>query len=516
MAPISSASVHGLSSWFCRLLLVTGLHLPACNAIVERNQNPATVRTTLGVVHGATDSSVRRFTVPYALPPVGSRRFKDPQPIASLNKLVLIPNSVSQALRHHGGSFLLGSSSASGLDGSALASAHDILVVTVQTRLGVLGYLRNSRLDIQGNFGLKDMVAALTFVQRHISAFGGDSSRVTLAGQSSGAEMVKTLLVTPAASSLFHRAILHSPPLDLTDQTATQASAIGQLIADQLECSTPSCLRSRSISKLLAVQESIVALGQSGQLQGLRMTDSFLRPVVDGRLVTRDFVDVTKHRQALIDSGKRLILTTMKDDAALGTFALFPQPQPPAAFAPAVQAIYGPRASDIIRSGIYTPAAAPDAARESMTRVGTDFTWRCPVHQTALNLTAAGHADIYVARFDRGISYLSGAVAFTASKATHEDDILAVFGPLDPSSLSSAQQNLVQEVQSRWAAFVKTGSPNTAQHSDWTAVKSGGPSGSGGILNVLRLGGGTNEESVFVDELNDAACAIGTGVYRPF
>ncbi|KAK4049035.1 hypothetical protein OIV83_004396 [Microbotryomycetes sp. JL201] len=399
----------------------------------------------------------------------------------------------------HGGSFIQGSATGHGLDGSRLASRQNIVVITVQTRLGVLGYLRNAKLGFSGNYGLKDLVASLTF--------GGDPTRITVAGQSSGAELVKTLLVTPSAATLFHRVILQSAPLDYTDQSNEIGNRIGQMVATQLDCPTPACMRSKPVSRIIDSQSQIVALGQSGQLPGLRLTESFFRPVVDGQLVKHDFRQAMARSQHLASSDKSVMMTVMKDDAALGIFGLFPEPQSPAVFEPIVHATYGERASDIIASNVYTPAndlRYADATRDAMASLGTDFTWLCPVQQVAINMTTTGHAPIYFAQFDSGISYLNGSVPYTRDKATHEDDILTVFGTAG-SSMTDKQQTLVTEVQARWGAFVRGGSPNTAEFRSWLPVQASGN------LNVLKLGNSTTGRSILGGNmLRPEACSIGS------
>jgi para-nitrobenzyl esterase len=105
----------------------------------------------------------------------------------------------------HGGGFTVGFSNA--FDGEHFATTNDVVVVTLNYRLGSLGWLGG------GNYGLLDVAAALRWVQANIAAFGGDPARVTLAGQSAGALIAYDLMVSPLGEGLFHQAILESPPL---------------------------------------------------------------------------------------------------------------------------------------------------------------------------------------------------------------------------------------------------------------------------------------------------------------
>src|SRR5439155_22586403 len=109
----------------------------------------------------------------------------------------------------HGGAFQSGSGSLGLYNGARLAARGDVVVVTINYRLGVLGWLASDELD-GGNWGLLDQVEALRWVNRNIEAFGGDPSNVTIFGQSAGSVSVSTLLGTPAAKGLFHKAIAES------------------------------------------------------------------------------------------------------------------------------------------------------------------------------------------------------------------------------------------------------------------------------------------------------------------
>lgn len=113
----------------------------------------------------------------------------------------------------HGGSFKDGGASDPAIDGSKLAQATGSIVVVVQYRLGILGYLPPTSQSSNMNLGVRDVIAALQFIKDSVGCMGGDSGRITLAGHSSGGTMVRNLLATPSASNLFEGAILESDPM---------------------------------------------------------------------------------------------------------------------------------------------------------------------------------------------------------------------------------------------------------------------------------------------------------------
>lgn len=217
-----------------------------------------TVRTQSGEVRGASDRGSRRWLgIPYAGPTGGDARWQPPQPVSawqgirdctqfgdiaeqpetplfpkldavtpsenclSLNiwapETVDSPAGLPVAVWIHGGGFIIGASAQPTYDGSALARQGNLVVVTINYRLGVFGFLDFTALvgssdRFFSNVGLRDIVAALTWVRENIAGFGGDPNRVTVLGQSAGAAAITTLMTMPTAQGLFHQAIAQSPP----------------------------------------------------------------------------------------------------------------------------------------------------------------------------------------------------------------------------------------------------------------------------------------------------------------
>lgn len=131
----------------------------------------------------------------------------------------------------HGGAYVLGSSSQPLYDGQRLATSGDVLIVTLNYRLGVFGFLDLSgvsspRRQFDTNIGLRDILAALRWIRENIAAFGGDASRVTLFGESAGGGIVTTLLAVPEAAGLFSAAVAQSSPVtSVYDQGRAQRVA---------------------------------------------------------------------------------------------------------------------------------------------------------------------------------------------------------------------------------------------------------------------------------------------------
>jgi para-nitrobenzyl esterase len=291
------------------------------------------VRTTKGVVQGKRTNGVRAFLgIPYAAPPVGSLRWRPPQEAApwqgvrqatqfsnhcpqGSSGVFGVPSTTEDCLylnvfaprdreheRHRGGARAgrpvmvwfpgggLFSGEARDYDGSKLAEVGDTVVVTLNYRLGALGFFSHPSLTKEGhavsNYGIMDQQAALRWVRDNIAAFGGDPGNVTIFGQSAGATGVLANIVSPAAAGLFHRAIIQSgtrfrPVPSETAVAEARDFAASTGCADQ----SAACLRALSVQQILAHQSALI----------ITQVGSF--PVIDGAIITGDPL-------ALIESGR--------------------------------------------------------------------------------------------------------------------------------------------------------------------------------------------------------------------
>lgn len=240
-------------------------------------QNSATrVETRQGTLTGVVDEDVYRWSgIPYAAPPVGSLRWRAPQPVSPwqgvrpadtfsaacwqsaeycqelgggdpgrFSEDCLYLNVWSPVKRQkplpvmvwlHGGGFTIGSGGLPPYDGKALAR-RGVIVVTLNYRLGHLGFFAHPALEGEDgerlyNFGLMDQVAALRWVQENIEFFGGDRDNVTLFGESAGARSALSLMTSPKATGLFHKAIIQSG-YTLPDLARDDALARGERLAE--------------------------------------------------------------------------------------------------------------------------------------------------------------------------------------------------------------------------------------------------------------------------------------------
>lgn len=264
--------------------------------------SPLRVFTKDGLVEGYERSSRNGLPIhawegiPFAQPPVGNLRWKDPLPASSWDGVLSCKSIKSQCVQAEGSGnedclylnvYKLGNPSNDGpypvlyyiyggglMFGSATDNFDEFLahagkgkgavVVTVSYRLNIFGFLATEQLSqeqggVSGNYGIKDQLLGLTWVQNNIEFFGGDKNRVTISGQSSGGTSVFALLSTPLSKGLFHRAISMSGSPNMT-MNMRQAEIQNQPIVQQSNCSSlPSvssilhCMRSKSVLDLLSL-----------------------------------------------------------------------------------------------------------------------------------------------------------------------------------------------------------------------------------------------------------------------
>ncbi|GAA98688.1 uncharacterized protein L969DRAFT_91390 [Mixia osmundae IAM 14324] len=453
--------------------------------------------TPYGNVTGIKDGPAYRYVLPYAKPPVGSLRLADPvalpngtailngqkTPAACLQAGIAsssedclyaslyVPSSGSLAALPvfvwlEGGSFVSGSETAAGLDGATLAVNGNMIVVVLQYRLGILGFYRAPSLGLSGNYAVKDVRLALQVIN-NLKAFWHNSAKVTLAGQSSGAQLIKTLLTVPTADALFSQAILQSPPAAYGDQSAATGAKLAGYIDQVSGCSTVACYRAMSPTHIVNATTNVYE--QASQHIANISPAEPIRPIIDGSLVVRSF-DSAVNRKLFTRTDRSLIWTSVREEAAPEIYtAIGTSPVPSSYFPSIVQGLAPLQQKAVLASGLYSVNESDtDGTRNELTLLGTDYIWRCPIQQYAVNMTRQ-IPSIYLAQFNQGIAYPDNqAIPYCAGKVCHEDDIFFTFD--DGASLNKTQAAISREITARYSAYAHTGSPNAAGYVTWSPV----------------------------------------------
>jgi len=452
------------------------------------------VKTQDGPVQGMVKDGVRQFLgIPYAAPPVGNLRWKAPQPhpawtatldashfgdecpqilpfgrgrpnsedCLSLN--IYTPNPAMSGLPVmvwiHGGSFLLGTGAT--YDGSELASKGKLVVVTINYRLGALGFLALKGLDaenpdhVSGDYGLMDQQAALRWVQRNISAFGGDPGKVTAAGESAGAISICLQLVSPAAAGLFQRAILESGPC-LRPRPLAEAETHGDEFAAKLGCAAdvPACLRSKPIGDVL---NALPANALSGP--------PVWNPVMDGHLVPKQPAEAFKSGNF---NKVPVINGSNHDEGTL--FVWFAPPMSADQYAPSIRARFGKNADAVLAAYPLSNYASPVLAGAA---IFGDAIFSCPVRKASQLLSAQGPAFEYEFNDRNAPNIFTPNPPFPMG-AYHGSEIQYVFQTKTRAPwsqpLAGGQLKLSDQMMRYWSSFIASGDPDGTSP-PWTPYK---------------------------------------------
>jgi para-nitrobenzyl esterase len=349
----------------------------------------------------------------------------------------------------HGGGFTVGSGTF--YDGGTLASRGDVVVVTLNYRLGAFGYLahpdlaRESPQELSGNYGLLDQQAALRWVHDNIAAFGGDPGNVTIFGESAGGGSVCHHLVSPRTIGLFDRAIAQSGCGFPLPTHASQQNR-GQTWANSLGCADVACLRAKTADELLTASTGPTT----------RWT-----PNVDGRVLPLQVPDALEsgrfHRVPVLqgttaDEGRLTVATTYDLAGRQLTAADYPV---------AVRALHGERADEILARYPLTDHGTP---AEALGAILTDSQFACPQSRTADLM--AEHTPSYQYEFaDRhAMDHLNLPISFPIG-APHGSEIRYVFGGV---AGTPAQNALSDRMLDYWTNFARTGIPHAANAPRWS------------------------------------------------
>jgi para-nitrobenzyl esterase len=374
---------------------------------------PTLITTDKGPVQGAALGSTLTFLgIPFAAPPVGALRWKPPQPAAAwteardatkkgpfcpqLNALspspmpgtsedcltlnVWTPSTAAGAKAPvlfwvHGGGFILGSGAEATYDGQALSEATGSVVVTINYRLGPLGFLAHAALASEdaaypsaGMYGFEDQRAALVWAKNNIQAFGGDPDNLTLFGESAGGISTCLHLISPLSKGLFHRAIIESGPCETgTGILEKDAEAQGDDLAKAVGCGDPAtalaCLRGKAADELL------VALpGKKGLISGDGVS---WFPMVDG-------LNIPDQPSTLLAAGKiakvPVILGSNKNEGTL-FFTIGASAKDDAEYEALMSSIFANQGAKIVAQ---YPSAKYGSAKDAAAEAFGDGAFVCP------------------------------------------------------------------------------------------------------------------------------------------
>ena len=454
---------------------------------------PLVVTTSGGAVQGATVGTVDEFLgIPYAAPPVGALRWKPPQPparwsgtrlattfgphcpqpassfgLASMSENCLYLNvyapkhtktnagSLPVMVYIHGGVFVWGESN--DYDPAGLVQ-HGVIVVTMNYRLGALGFLAHPGLTDRsggpsGNYGLMDQQAALRWVQANISRFGGDPRKVTLFGESAGGLSVLSQVASPGARGLFARAIVESGTYTLTPVSLATAEAAGESFAASAGCPDQSaaCLRALPVATILKYQD---AGGYRPNIDGQVLTES-----LESGLAGGDF----NHVPVLIGTNhdeRRLFVALAQlagDPVTTGNYESMIQSS--LGVSPAT-------AAEVVARYPLSRYASPALA---FAAVGTDDSFACDAMTADESLSKYVRTYSYEFNDENAPERYEPPVGFPYG-AAHASELQYLFRLSNtpfPGVLKRGQRSLAGTMRTYWTNFAKDGNPSSAGVPEW-------------------------------------------------
>lgn len=460
--------------------------------------SPVTINAPAGAMQGRSEGAVRVFKgIPYATPPVGAARWTPPvamprwegvrdateygpacpqssargrgiyaAELGAMNEDCLSLNIWGPADARnapvfvwiHGGALSAGANKEMLYDGARLAS-EGVIVVSINYRLGVLGYLAHPELSaespngVSGNYGLLDQIEALRWVQNNIAAFGGDAGNVTITGESAGGLSVLYLLAAPQARGLFHRAIAQSaymvsnPPLRERRHADFSAEEIGVYVAGRVGAANLAALRAMDADALVA--------GAAAAGYGPLAT-------IDGHVLTRQITET-------FDRGEQARVPTLVgfNSGEIRSLRML-TPPPPASVALYERTIrerYADLADEFLR--LYPS----NDVQESMWATTRDALYGWTAERLARSQTSVGvPAFLYV--FDHGYPAADEA----GLHAFHAAELPYMFGNLERTPpnwpvipQTPREQRLSDAMVSYWVSFARDGQPTAIDAAAWPA-----------------------------------------------
>ncbi|MES2676112.1 MAG: carboxylesterase family protein [Pseudomonadota bacterium] len=473
-------------------LLIAGFYLTGCVPASNQLRGPV-VKTTYGSISGSIDDGVFSFKgIPYAkaerfMPPQAPEVWQGVRDHTKFGPIAMQVNSWSpesamderklftvnvwtKGLKDgkkrpvmfwlHGGGFSVGASDDPITDGKMLAQKGDIVLVSVNHRLNILGFLDLSAFGDKyahsANVGMLDVVAALEWVNKNIRNFGGDPNNVTILGESGGGGKVGTLMSMPAANGLFHKAIIQSGTL-VNVMTKEKSAQVGKALVSTLGFSKENMGQLKYIPYKQLVEAGNKALEKTVGLRTPGSTTMFgFGPVADGvnllqQPFTPDFADTSKDIPLLIGSTFNELVKTVYVEKNLTMKETKKR----------LVKTYGNKTDNYIK---LFEKAYPNYTPQDLLSIDTLFRPNTIVTADARSAKTAAPVYTYLLTW-------KSTVEDNTKGSFHGLDIPLAFNNIELgkhwTGISDDAYKLADKMSSAWINFAKTGNPNDKSIPAW-------------------------------------------------
>ncbi|KAI5624306.1 cAMP-regulated D2 protein [Silurus asotus] len=481
---------------------------PEFSDVIHTHTEGPLVFTLSGPVRGLTlDKAHVFYGIPYAAPPVGPRRWAAPEPASPWTKTydatfprpacmqtcagefsevcphkvsedclylnVYVPVSVNLSLKGatqlpvmvwiHGGDFIAGSASKPLYDGRFISNYSNTVVVNLEYRLGAFGFLvtgEDPERSAVGNYGILDQQAALRWVQKNIAAFGGNPKKVTLFGESAGAQSVCLHLMMQSSENLFRHATIQSSPFSIHLKTRWDAMRLGRNFLKQTNCSASDlqCLRCLSTHTILQAQV------QSGSIviNPFRFLEMFETwgPYVDGELITDQ--PIAAFQKGHWQSSKPVLMGTTSEEGVIFVYRAFNGSVSVLECIIYTTAIFKQHTLRVLQK--YLPIYSKEDKRAMLSQIVTDFVFLCPARRSARSALRMGGA-VWMYVFDHAPSdhRIWAGTPFCYDHVCHGAELPFLFNsaPVANFSFTAQERRLADQMVCYWGAFAHSGDPNS-------------------------------------------------------
>ncbi|KAG7496360.1 cAMP-regulated D2 protein-like [Solea senegalensis] len=478
----------------------------------DTNGTPGPVVLTKdGQIKGITvDKAHIFYGIPYADPPTGAYRWKPPRPVTPwprvydasfprpacmqacrgpiteecprkvsedclyLNIFIPLDVDLSSPLLSplpvmvwiHGGDFIAGSASKPLYDGRFISNFTHTIVVSMEYRLGAFGFLvsgKDPHTSAIGNYGILDQQAAFLWVQRNIAVFGGDPSKVTIFGESAGAQSVSLHLMIQSSKPLFHQAVLQSLPFSIPLKTRHDALKLGKDFAKQTNCSVSDtiCLLSLTSQAVLAAQMKT----SSKIVNPFRFLEVFETwgPHIDGELIKEQAI--TAFLKGHWQKEKPMLLGTTSEEGVLFVYGVFTKPVSAVESTVYITAIFKQHALRVLHKYLHLYRDAD--RRDMLAQIVTDYVFLCPSRRSARAGIAVG-SGVWMYVFDHVASdrRVWSGLTFCYQHACHGAELPFLFDSATVANFTMLPQEklLSNRMLCYWGAFAHTGDPSSRAH----------------------------------------------------
>ena len=485
---------------YTRVLVAAAVVIAALTRPMAAAGSNDEVKVDAGVLKGAVDKGVLSFKgIPFAAPPVGNLRWKPPQPVTPWTGVrpataygsdcmqlpfpgdaaplgtppaedclvlnVWRPATASKKLPVmvwiYGGGFVNGGSSPAVYDGSQFAK-RGVVLVSFNYRVGRFGFFAHPALTKEspngplGNYCYLDQIAALKWVQKNIAAFGGDPANVTIFGESAGGMSVLTMMTSPLAKGLFHKAIVESgggrdgvfPTRYLNKPGANGLPSAEAVGVDFAKANGITGEDAAALAALRALPADKIVAGLN---MASMMTPTYAGPMIDGTIIVES-------SETALKAGRfaKVPVIVGANSADIGF-----------SFARSIDEVFAPFGANADKARAAYDPQKTDKVREVGTLVAMDRMMVEPARFIARTVAAAGQPS-YPYRF----SYVAESMRAQWPGAPHATEIPFVFDTVQArygKDLTPADKAAAEAANAYWVAFAKTGNPNGDGRPTWPA-----------------------------------------------